>query len=275
MLEYTSNIVTANGINLHYYRTGGNKPLMVLAHGVTDDGLCWTPLAEKLAVEFDLIMVDARGHGKSEAPKSGYTMNDLANDLAALVQVVCKEKPILLGHSLGAITVLSMAALFPDLPRAIVLEDPPTFWDFKGSDPGEHGTHNDMLNWIMGNKRKTHAELLTEVRTNNPGWAEGEIEPWINSKHRYSPNIGAITNIPEVVNLDYPNLLNSVRCPTLFITADPDKGSICTAGDTERLKALIKGLTAAHIPNAGHNIHRDQFEPYLKVVKQFLAGLPK
>ena len=35
-----------NGIRLHYTRTGGAKPPLVLAHGITDDGLCWSPVAE-------------------------------------------------------------------------------------------------------------------------------------------------------------------------------------------------------------------------------------
>ena len=60
--------IVANGIRLHYTRTGGAKPPLVLAHGVTDDGLCWSRLAEALAPSFDVVMVDARGHGRSQAP---------------------------------------------------------------------------------------------------------------------------------------------------------------------------------------------------------------
>ena len=45
MLNLTSVDVVANGVKLNYYRTGGSKPLLVLVHGITDDGLCWTPRA--------------------------------------------------------------------------------------------------------------------------------------------------------------------------------------------------------------------------------------
>lgn len=48
MAEWQSGDVEANGIRLHYTRTGGKGPPLVLAHGVTDDGLCWTPVAEAL-----------------------------------------------------------------------------------------------------------------------------------------------------------------------------------------------------------------------------------
>ena len=67
--EWHSGFVESNGIRLHYTRTGGDKPPLVLAHGVTDAGLCWTPLAEALAPEYDAIMVDARGHGRSDAQR--------------------------------------------------------------------------------------------------------------------------------------------------------------------------------------------------------------
>ena len=58
-----------NGLKLHYTRTGGAKPPVVLAHGFSDDGLCWTPVAEALAADYDVVMVDARGHGRSAAPR--------------------------------------------------------------------------------------------------------------------------------------------------------------------------------------------------------------
>ena len=72
MAHWHSGDVEANGIRLHYTRTGGTKPPLVLAHGLTDDGLCWTPVAEALEAEYDVIMVDARGHGQSDAPETGY-----------------------------------------------------------------------------------------------------------------------------------------------------------------------------------------------------------
>src|SRR5947209_17951539 len=84
---WTSGEVQTNGIRMHYYRTGGDglKPQLVLAHGATDDGLCWTRVAQALETEYDVIMPDARGHGLSDAPAEGYTASDHAADLAGLI----------------------------------------------------------------------------------------------------------------------------------------------------------------------------------------------
>ena len=73
MTEWSPDDVIANGIRNHYYRTGGDKPPLLLVHGFTDNGLCWTRLARVLQRDYDIIMPDARGHGLSEAPEGGYT----------------------------------------------------------------------------------------------------------------------------------------------------------------------------------------------------------
>jgi pimeloyl-ACP methyl ester carboxylesterase len=48
------------GINIHYLRTGGPKPPLVLLHGLTGSGACWIPLARALEGEYDVVMPDAR-----------------------------------------------------------------------------------------------------------------------------------------------------------------------------------------------------------------------
>ena len=78
--KWASEHIIVNGIKLHYNRTGGDKPPLVLSHGITDNGLCWTPLACVLEKEYDVIMYDKRGHGLSDAPDGGYNYRQLAAD---------------------------------------------------------------------------------------------------------------------------------------------------------------------------------------------------
>ena len=60
MTTWQSGDVRTNGIRMHYYRTVGDKPVLVLAHGATDDGLCWTRVARALEDDYDVFMPDAR-----------------------------------------------------------------------------------------------------------------------------------------------------------------------------------------------------------------------
>ena len=107
----------------------------MLAHGVTDAGPCWTPVAEALAPEYDAIMVDARGHGHSDAPERGYGPAEQAEDLAGVIAALGLQRPAVLGHSMGAATALVLAGTYPDVPGAILLEDPPAWWTGWASTP--------------------------------------------------------------------------------------------------------------------------------------------
>ncbi|WP_458188143.1 alpha/beta fold hydrolase [Haladaptatus sp. NG-WS-4] len=102
--DWSANTVRANGIEVQYYRTGEGLPL-VMAYGFYDNGRCWAPLAADLADDYDLVMYDARGHGRSDAPEAGYAIEDRVDDLVGLVDALSLVDPILLGHSMGGSTV--------------------------------------------------------------------------------------------------------------------------------------------------------------------------
>jgi pimeloyl-ACP methyl ester carboxylesterase len=273
MFNPTSSHVVVNGIKLHYYRTGGNKPPLVLAHGITDDGMCWTPSAEVLAKDFDVVMVDARGHGKSDAPEDGYTLQNLGMELAGVIQALELDNPILLGHSMGAITALVAAGLYPSLPRAILLEDPPPFWMNVADTSRDENFKNGFTTWINSIKRKTWGDLLSECREQNPAWSEAELEPWINSKHRVSPRAAALIDPPDMISIDLPNLFKRITCPTLFISAETARGAASSEKDIAQLKTCIPHMQVTHIADAGHNIRREQFAKHLESIQTFTKGL--
>ena len=83
------------------------------------------PVAEILSADYDVIMLDARGHGRSAGPKRGYGSIEHAGDVAGAITGLGLKRPAVLGHSMGAVTALALAGLYPNLPRAILLEDPP------------------------------------------------------------------------------------------------------------------------------------------------------
>lgn len=273
MLNIISEYVISNGVRIHYYRTGGGKPPLVLAHGITDDGMCWSPIAEVLAENFDIIMVDTRGHGKSDAPEDGYTLQNLGAELAGVLQSLELDKPILLGHSMGAITALVTAGLYPSVPRAILLEDPPPFWMISGNTSRDENFKDGFNTWVNSIKRKTREELLSECREQNPAWSEAELEPWINSKHRVSPRVTALINPPDMISIDLPNLFKRITCPTLLISAESKRGAASSEKDIAQLKTYIPHMQATHIANAGHNIRREQFTKYLECVQAFMKVL--
>ena len=269
--NWQTGYVVANGIRLHYTRTDGDKPPVLLAHGVTDAGPCWTAVAEALAPDYDAIMVDARGHGRSEAPERGYGPADQAEDLAGVIVGLGLDRPAMLGHSMGAATSLVLAGTYPELPGMILLEDPPAWWTGRTATPSETERLAGMRERFNGLKHKTRDELLAGQRAEQPGWADVELEPWADAKQRFSPNVLSFLDQDNAASVDWRAVLSRITCPALLITADPERGAIVSAESAATLKALVPQLEIAHITEAGHNIRRDQFARYMEVVRGFLA----
>lgn len=268
---WQSGFVAANGVMLHYTRTGGSKPVVVLAHGVTDAGPCWGPLAEALQDDYDLIMVDARGHGASDAPESGYGPDAQAEDLAGLITGLGLHKPAVLGHSMGAATALVLAGMHPDLPGAILLEDPPHWWTGWYASPQGAERVAGMRERALGYKGQTREELMALARENNPKWADGELGGWADAKLAFSPNVLQVFNVDNPDGVAWADTMPRITCPVLLLTSDPELGGIVTDESAAQLKALTPQTEVVHIPGAGHNIRRDQFASFVAAVRRFLA----
>lgn len=271
MSQWTAGYFVSHGTKLHYYRTGGAKLPLVLMHGISDDGLCWTPVAEAFAENWDVVMVDLRGHGKSDAPENGYDYETMATEVAGLIEGLALVKPVVMGHSLGAMTALVLAGLYPDLPRALILEDPPAFWCKGPASQEELDIRAGMCAWFYEVKRKTRDELLETARMENPTWSEAELGPWADAKHRFSLEIARLHDPRATVPANFPELLKQITCPSLLITADPERGAILTDEDVAALQKSVPQIKREHIPGAGHNIRREQFSRYMEIVNTFLS----
>ena len=224
-----------------------------------------------LAQHYDIIAIDARGHGLSSDPPAGYGRAKHAADLAGLIATLELSKPIVMGHSMGAANALALAGLYPNLPKAIVLEDPPPFWAWTST--GDKDADEKRLasrhGWIIALKRKTRDEIIADGKATSPTWAAEEFDPWADAKIRLSLNV--LNGAGEPV--DWRPLARRVTCPALLITADPSKGALVTDDDATALATLIPQLQIAHIADAGHSIRREQFEAYMAAVNHFLQQM--
>ncbi|NTU82127.1 MAG: alpha/beta hydrolase [Chloroflexales bacterium] len=271
MSGWESGFAEVQGLGIHYTRTGGHLPPLVLAHGIGDDGLCWTTVAEALAPIFDVVMVDARGHGRSAAPLQGYGPAEQATDLGGLITALGLRQPVVLGHSMGAMTTLMLAGTAPDMPRAILLEDPPPWWVRTVTSALAERERRVATRVAMAElKRKTRAELIAGQRTVAPTWPEAELERWADSKIRFSPNILSLFTDGAEARVDWPAVLGQIRCPVLLITGDPQAGALVTPEDAATLRDLIPQAQVAHIAGVGHSIRHDQFARYIDIVRGFL-----
>jgi len=268
--------LNSNGIQIHYYRTGGNKPQVVLNHGALDDGLCWTRVAKALQADYDLIMLDTRGHGRSKSGQGDYTSQSRAADVANAIRVLGLDRPVVGGHSLGADATLHLAATYPNLTRGIFLEDPPITLPgqpiFEGKLTGNMDptklmrAYMRIIRVLPGFISRPLARIL------NSGYPDDDVLPWLESKKRCSMDF--LNNLSTC--LDFGDgipteLFSRIDVPVLLFIGDRDSGSIVSKAVAEKIQATTKDLRIIHFAGAGHDIHRARFEDYLCALRDFLA----
>jgi pimeloyl-ACP methyl ester carboxylesterase len=261
--------VITNGIRMHFYRTGcSNLPPLVLLHGSSDNGMCWISVANALQNDYDVIMPDARGHGLSEAPEIGYESNTMAADVAGLMHALALGQPVVMGHSMGAATAASVAATYPDLVSALILSDPPWWADEPAPPTAEQVA--ERVQRVSEMRAMSIEELKALARKEHPNWPEIELGPWADSKQQHSPHHMSPPRWPRP---SFRRLVPQIQCPVLLITADPDKGSLVTPEVAAEAAGLWKEGRVVRITDAGHNIRREQFGPYMEAVRAFLGEI--
>ena len=104
--------ISVNGINLAYTRRGQGIPL-VLIHGFPLDHTSWDEVAPILENKFDVILPDLRGFGQSTTIESPYSMADMADDIARLLDDLGIEKAAIAGHSMGGYVALAFLKKYP------------------------------------------------------------------------------------------------------------------------------------------------------------------
>ncbi|MCO8246390.1 alpha/beta hydrolase [Haladaptatus sp. AB643] len=258
--DWTTDSCPVNGVDLQYYRTG-EGPSLVMAHGFYANGRCWEPLVADLADEYDIVTYDARGHGRSEAPESGYEIEDRVADLVGLVEALSLDDPILLGHSMGGSTAAWTAATHPDLPRAIALEDPAGMYGPPDMGPDERAET------VRKNVREWSNSSLEELERDHPNCDPGLARRLAVANTECRPQIA------EIPREGYPRLERAfadITCPTLVLKADADTET--RAEDLDIAENLSDGRLV-HIPDAGHCIFRERYDPAYAELRTFLHRL--
>ena len=291
---WTEGFVLSNGVRIHYYHAAPapGKPAMVMVHGVTDNGLCWTTLALGLQDRFDIYMLDARGHGLSDPFTSTDNGETLIKDVVGFVEAMNLEKPILVGHSMGAATVMRVGAEYPELAKAVIMLDPglprkdgtgfPPVPDAKRETPTPtpapkpeaakpaHLSINmmgDPTTLVIQNNYKFE-DLVEKGKRENPKWDIMDVQYWALSKKQYHGpyNEGAWHAMHGTMRTG--NALSSIPVPSLVLKADASPEG--RKANEEAVKDIPK-VKLVHVDGAAHNLHHDDLKRTLQEINIFIA----
>lgn len=115
--------ILANNLKFHYLQWGERGTSVLCIHGLTANAWCFQSIADALSADHRVYAYDLRGRGDSDKPEQGYSVPLHAADLAGIVDALGLERPVLVGHSLGALIALYFAAHYPVKLSKLVLID--------------------------------------------------------------------------------------------------------------------------------------------------------
>lgn len=265
-MNWKSNYLEDAEQKIHYNYSDNSKPPLILLHGATDNGMCWIPIADKLAKNYFVIMPDARGHGLTEAPKEDiFSVDRMADDVAFIIQTLQLQDPRVIGHSMGANVALLAGAKYPNLIHKIVLEDPFFFQKMPWYSKPLARLLMKILNWYS--LSGFYERIMKKGKKINPTWPEEVFKPWTEAKIQYREKDK--NYILDMFNLRYlwRDYVAAIQCPLLLISSS--RGLLSDKKAKEALK-LCKTATWVKIEGAKHNIRREQPEKFMTIVSNFL-----
>jgi N-formylmaleamate deformylase len=273
----------ANGICQHYYRIGGKKPSLVLLHGLQESALCWLRVAKVLEQDYDLILLDARGHGRSDRITNGFSPELLTEDAAGAIRVLGLERPSVLGFSMGGSTAIRLAATHPELVRSILIigwsDTQPDGQAILNSE-GYQAWYKSWLAWLEGLQKQTSEEqlisTLTQVPPGAPLLPEDEYVPMVDANAHVDLNLvrrgNQLWSQASSQAAETKAIMQYILCPVLLMYSGffPVPSAPQTLREEPSEQPDVK---IVRFENAGHLIYRDRFEQFVAVVKTFLRAL--
>jgi pimeloyl-ACP methyl ester carboxylesterase len=227
-------------------------------------GACWTPVARLLASELDVVMPDARGHGGSSAPASGYRYPDLAADVEGLTQALGLSGLVLVGHSMGGMTAALAATRMGHLLRGLVLVDP-TFLDPERQREVHASDVAEQHRTAVGMGRSALLEeALARHRRRSPEIVELQVQARLST----DPAAFEVLTPP---NPPYRTLVGALEVPTLLVIGDDP---VVSLDESRALRHLNPRVRVEQVADAGHGLPFDQPDRLVRAILAFVRELP-
>ena len=243
---------------LHEWGAPADPPLL-LVHGLTESATAWPDAVARWSSRYHVLAIDQRGHGASprwddetlaRAPQT--MQKDLEKTLALF-----SEPPVVVAHSLGGLMSLRASVAWPELVRALVLEDvarptghwAPALWFVE---------HQERFLDSFADGGASERERMRRETS----WSESEIEGWAACKKRVDRRyIREGTYLGEA---DLVSAINRLRTPTLYLAP---RRSDMAPDPTEVTNPLVRLVL---LDGVGHCVRRDAPEAYHRLVDPFI-----
>jgi len=265
--------VRINGAELHVEDTGGGGPAIVFSHGLLWSSTQWRFQVAAFRGSHRCIAYDHRGQGKSEVTRSGYDMDSLAEDAAALIAELRAAPAHFVGLSMGGFVGMRVAARKPGVLRSLALLE----------------TASDTEPWLNV-PRYTAMNFLTGFLGTAP-FVPAVMKIMFARAFREDPGRAGLREglVGELLRNDVTGMRRAVNgvirrkalsdaemaridVPTLVISGAED--SAVVPERSMRTASRIRGATFLRIPRAGHSSSIEEPEAVNAALRTFWDSLP-
>jgi pimeloyl-ACP methyl ester carboxylesterase len=244
-------------VNITYDDLGAGDPALVFIHGWCCDRSYFAPQVDHFSASHRVVAVDQRGHGKTPPADDGdYSVAAFAGDAAELIRTLGLDRPVVVGHSLGGVVALALAASQPDLVRGVVMVDPAPI--------------------VMSNEMKAmFGQIASLVATvdGRKAFVAGMFAP-MDDQARKEQIVAGMSSMPDDVavaavaglgQFDGPAALRTIRCPIATI------GSISPTNTQAQLQEHCPHLLVAQTLGAGHFNQLEVPDQVNTMIERFLT----
>jgi len=285
-LEPASHYFYSDRLKLQFWDWGTNgKPVLILVHGTRDHARSWDWIARALRDDYHVYALDLRGHGNSAwAPGALYSGQEHIFDLTVFADIIGKYPVRLIGHSLGAIVSLYFSGTYPEKVDKLVA--------IEGVGVGPLGSPpkpapERMRNWIEKTRNveqhssrsyPTFAAAVARMREANPFLSEEVAEHLTLHGTNWNADGSLVWKFDNYTRVIHPfgldlneavQLLSRIECPTLLFWG---MQSFARDPDVDPQAAAIRNKSIVKVDQAGHWLHHDQLNVFLRETKGFLAA---
>jgi pimeloyl-ACP methyl ester carboxylesterase len=284
----SSSFYVSQRLRMHYVDWGNEAaPPLLLVHGGKDHARNWDWVARELRRDFHVIAPDLRGHGDSAWTIGGsYAVSEFVFDIIQLVDALGLAPLTIVGHSLGGAISLHYTGLYPRNVKKLVaieglgpspeleakLESGPAFrryeeWiksqkEIAKRQPRRYPSIDEAARRMQEENEFLSPEQARHLTVHGVARNEDGTFSW-----KFDPYVRSFAPV-RFRGADVRTLWERITCPTLLV-----RGEESWASDPEKDGRIqsFRNAKLLNVPKAGHWVHHDQLELFLRELRRFLA----
>jgi 3-oxoadipate enol-lactonase len=262
-------VARVRGIDVAY-DDAGRGPVVVLLHGFPFDRSMWRAQSERLAGSFRVVAPDLRGHGGTSTTGEPSTMEEMAEDLAALLDELNVPRAVVCGLSMGGYVALAFYRAHPERVRALVLADTRPQADAEEARRTREETARRALGEGMEPIADAMLPKLLSPRTRER--APEVVERLRAMMTGVSPRGAAAALRGMALRRDQTDTLSKIDVSTLVVVGSDDV--ITPPSDAEAMHQRVGSSRLVVIEGAGHVSNLERPDEFNRALEEFLEGLP-